>query len=92
MSYAPGSPERNEAKNEYQKMISKVVELPMIINGKKIKTKSIKNIYPPHDHKRVVGKCHYGNESHVKSAIESASKAKKTWSEMPLGSNAVLYF
>ena len=35
MSYAPGSPERNEAKNEYQKMISKVVELPMIINGKK---------------------------------------------------------
>ena len=83
MSYAPGSPERNEAKNEYQKMISKVVELPMIINGKKIKTKSIKNIYPPHDHKRIVGKCHYGNESHVKSAIESASKAKKTWSKMP---------
>ena len=35
-SYSPGSKERKEAQKEYEKMISKVVQLPMVINGKKI--------------------------------------------------------
>ena len=82
-SYSPGSEERKDAQKEYKKMISKVVQLPMIINGKKIKTNNKKNIYPPHDHKHIVGQCYYANESHVKKAVEAASNAKKKWSEMP---------
>ena len=81
-SYAPGSEERKEALQEYKKMISKVIELPMIINGKKIKTKTKRNVCPPHNHKHIVGHCYYGNESHVKQAIEVAQKSKKDWSEM----------
>ena len=82
-SYSPGSKERKEAQKEYEKMISKVVQLPMVINGKKIKTNNKKNICPPHDHKHIVGHCYYANESHVKKAVEAASNAKETWSKMP---------
>ena len=45
MSYAPGSPERNEAKNEYQKMISKL--LTRDYKRKKLKQNQLK-IYTLH--------------------------------------------
>ena len=54
-SYRPGSPERKEVIETYQKMISSVTEVPMYINGKDVKSKSKKNISPPHDHQTLVG-------------------------------------
>ena len=81
-SYAPGSDERKEALQEYKKMMSNVIELPMIINGRKIKTKTKRTVCPPHNHKHIVGHCYYGNESHIKKAIEVAQKSKKDWMEM----------
>ena len=45
-SYKPKSPERLELRNEYEKMMKKVIDLPMIINGKKI-TSSKKKTYIP---------------------------------------------
>ena len=82
-SYAPGSNERKEAIKEYEKMISKVIELPMVINGKKIKTSTKKNIYPPHDHKHLVGYCYYANEQHIKKAIQVVKNKKEDWANMP---------
>ena len=43
-SYRPGSPERKEVIETYQKMISSVTKVPMYINGKDVKSKSKKNI------------------------------------------------
>ena len=81
-SYRPGSKERKEIKNEYKKLLNKITTIPMFIDGKNITTKNIVEIYPPHDHKKLVGKYHKGNELHVKNAINSALKAKKKWENM----------
>ena len=81
-SYRPGSKERKEIKNEYKKLLNKITTIPMFIDGKNITTKNIVEIYPPHDHKKLVGKYHKGNELHVKNAINSAIKAKKKWENM----------
>ena len=81
-SYRPGSEERKEIKDEYKKLLNKITTIPMFIDGKNITTKNIVEIYPPHDHKKLVGKYHKGNELHVKNAINSAIKAKKKWENM----------
>ena len=81
-SYRPGSKERKEIKNEYKKLLNEITTIPMFIDGKNITTKNIVEIYPPHDHKKLVGKYHKGNELHVKNAINSALKAKKKWENM----------
>ena len=69
-SYKPKSPERLELKNEYEKMIKKVIDLPMIINGKKITSSKKKPISPPHNHKHIVAYCHYGSKKEVKNRVK----------------------
>ncbi|PSR06033.1 MAG: hypothetical protein BRD49_02615, partial [Bacteroidetes bacterium SW_10_40_5] len=48
LSYAPGTPEKKELKQEIKKCYSEVREVPMIINGKEVKTNDIRESRPPH--------------------------------------------
>ena len=80
-SYAPGTIERETVIKEYRKTINQIVDIPMWINGKNIKSKKIKKISPPHDHQRIVGQYYEGNAEHVHIAIKSALKAKSKWED-----------
>tara|TARA_B100001250_G_scaffold414400_1_gene452529 strand:- start:4909 stop:6543 length:1635 start_codon:yes stop_codon:yes gene_type:complete len=80
-SYAPGTRERVELMEEYQKGISKITEIPMLINGKSIKSKKIKKISPPHNHQHIVGEYYEGNSEHINNAIKAALNAKSDWEE-----------
>jgi 1-pyrroline-5-carboxylate dehydrogenase len=90
-SYAPGSIERKEIIKEYKKAMNRVIDIPMFINGKNIKSKKNKKITPPHNHKHIVGRYYEGNQEHVKSAIKSALKAKKTWEETSWENRASIF-
>ena len=68
-SYKPKSPERLEVEKEYEKMMKEVINLPMIINGKKITSSKKTAISPPHNHKHIVAYCHYGSEKEIKKGI-----------------------
>ena len=81
-SYAPGTPEKAELKKALDELMSKKVELPMIIDGKEVKSGKKVAIHPPHDLNHTLGYYYQGDESHVKMAIEAALKAKKEWVEM----------
>jgi len=80
-SYAPGSKERLEIIQEYQKGMNKITEIPMLINGKNVKSKKPRNISPPHNHKHIVGKYYEGNSEHINNAIKAALNAKSDWEE-----------
>lgn len=82
MSYAPGSPERAELKKEIERMRSEVIDIPMFIDGKEIRTDNTVSLHPPHDRKHLLGHFHRGDASHVQMAIDAAMKARKKWSEM----------
>ena len=90
-SYGPGTKERKEALLEYEKLMNKVVDIPMWIDGKNVKSKNIKKISPPHNHKQIVGKYYEGEKKHVHSAIESALKRKKKWEEMAWEDRAAIF-
>ena len=81
-SYAPGSPEKSELKKALDELMSKEVELPMIIDGKEVKSGKKVAIHPPHDINHTLGNYYQGDESHVKMAINAALKAKKEWVKM----------
>ncbi len=89
--YAPGSPEKALLKEALKKAKSKEVKLPMIINGKKVKTGDLKPLHPPHETKHLLGHYHHGDASHVKKAIDAALKAKKDWENMAWEHRAAIF-
>ncbi len=82
LSYAPGSPERAELKKAIEEMRSEVVDIPMIINGKEVRTDNTVSVHPPHDRKHLLGHYHKGDAAHVKQAIDAAMEARKKWAKM----------
>ncbi|MFC2090526.1 L-glutamate gamma-semialdehyde dehydrogenase [Bacteroidota bacterium] len=82
MAYLPGSQERIELKKEIERLRSEVIDIPMIIDGKEVRTENTVSIHPPHERKHLLGHFHKGDASHVNMAIDAALKARKSWSEM----------
>ncbi len=82
LSYAPGTPEREEVLKTYNDYWNRQIEVPLYIDGKEIKTGKTKEITPPHDHKHVIGFYHKAGKEHVQQAIESALKARDKWAAM----------
>jgi 1-pyrroline-5-carboxylate dehydrogenase len=79
LSYAPGSPERETLKTTLRKMRSEVMDIPMYIGGKEIRTEKKVRMAPPHDHAHTLAHFHAGDKSHVQLAIDAALKAKEEW-------------
>lgn len=82
LNYAPGSKEREELKKAISEARSKVIDVPMYIGGKEIRTDKKGRLAPPHDHKHLLGNYSIGDASHVKMAIDAAMKAKHHWATM----------
>jgi 1-pyrroline-5-carboxylate dehydrogenase len=91
LSYKKGSPEREKLMNAIEKAKSEIADIPMIIDGKEIRTGKKKEIHPPHDHQHLLGFYHQGDESHVKEAIDAALRAHESWSEMSWKQRASIF-
>ncbi len=81
-NYLPGSPERSELKKVLEEMKSEVIDIPMIIDGKEVRTGNTVSMHPPHERKHLLGHFHRGDASHVQLAIDAALKAREKWSNM----------
>ncbi len=90
-SYEPGSPEREELQKTYDKMWNEVIDIPMIINGKKVTTGKTDRVSPPHDHSHNVANFHLGTAEHVHQAIDTALAAKDAWENMPWEQRASIF-
>lgn len=82
-SYAPGTPERALLQAEVEKQYNQVIEIPIIIGGKEIKTGKMGKVVMPTEHQHVLANYHMVTEKEVKMAIDAAMAAKKQWEEMP---------
>jgi len=91
LSYAPGSLEKAEVKAALKSLRSKKMDIPMVIDGKEVFTKTKHKLHPPHDIKHVLGTYSQGSKSHVKKAIEAALKAKAEWESMHWQDRAAIF-
>lgn len=82
-AYEPGCEHREAISKAYQEMYSSVLDAPMYINGKDVKTGDTKPMSPPHDHQHVVGHYHLAKKSHVEEAISTALEARESWANTP---------
>jgi 1-pyrroline-5-carboxylate dehydrogenase len=91
LNYAPGSPERIGLQAALKKMRGEVLDIPMYINGREIRTGKTARIAPPHDHKHTVANYHQGEKSHVSQAIDAALGAKSAWANLPWEERAAIF-
>jgi len=91
LSYAPESKERQEVKAEFDRLKNQVIDIPMVIGGKKVYTRNKVAINPPHDHQHKIGTFSQGSKKHVKAAIEAALDAKANWEATPWEERAAIF-
>lgn len=78
-SYAPGSPEKAELKGRLKSMGSETIEIPVIVDGQKIATGKTFDAVSPHNHRRVLARCHEASTGHVEASIAAAKRAQREW-------------
>lgn len=82
-SYALGSSERTELKKVYTEMYNgPLVDVPMYIGGKEVRTEDKRPLSPPHEHAKVIGHMNYGTAEHVRQAIDAALFARERWAQL----------
>ncbi|MDR3023413.1 L-glutamate gamma-semialdehyde dehydrogenase [Chryseobacterium sp.] len=90
-SYEPGSPEVKSLIDTYKKMWAEKVEVPMIINGKEVKTDTKVQLQSPQDHAHDFGFYYQGGMQHVDDAINAALAAKQEWNELGWEQRAAIF-
>jgi len=79
--YVPNSEEKKSLVAKINELSSMKVEIPIIIDGKEIKTGNTGNCVKPYDHAHILGTYHKAGEEEVKMAIESSLDAWNDWSK-----------
>ena len=90
-TYEPGSEEVKSLITMYKKMWKEKVEIPMVINGKEIKTSEKVVINSPQDHQHDLGFYYKGDMSHVEDAINSALAAREKWNNLGWEHRAAIF-
>ncbi len=90
-SYAPGTPERKELKEEIERLRSQSIDIPMIIGGREVRTEKTVKIVPPHDLSHTLGHFHQGDARHVTMAIDAALDARVKWAAMSWRERAAIF-
>ena len=79
LSYLPGSQEKKLIEKELKEQYNTVVDIPLIIGGKEIRTGKTGKVVSPSNHKHVLATYHMATEKEVRLAIEAALEAKENW-------------
>ena len=78
-AYLKGSPERIALEAELERQMNTVVDIPLIIGGKEIRTGNVAEVVCPHDHGHVLARYHKAGEKEIRMAIDAAMEAHKKW-------------
>jgi len=81
--YIPGSKDKDSIKATIKELKSKVIDIPIVIGGKEIRTENYGECVCPHDHEHVLARYHKAGENEANLAINAAMEAHKAWSQTP---------
>lgn len=91
LNYGPNSPERTSLDAMLSKLSSEVMDIPLIIGGKEIRTGNTATCVMPHDHQHVLATYHLAGEAEIALAIASSLEARKTWANTPWVQRAAVF-
>jgi aldehyde dehydrogenase family protein len=90
-SYAPGSPEKQALKARLASMAKERVDIPIVIDGKEIRTGDIAHSVMPHDHRHVLADYHKATPQHVEQAIAASRRAQAEWANWAWEDRAAVF-
>jgi 1-pyrroline-5-carboxylate dehydrogenase len=91
LDYAPGSPERSALKAKLLEMRRTRIELPLVIDGKDVRTGWFEDAIAPHDHRQVLALAHLANATQMGDAIAAAERAAPDWSRRSWEARAAVF-
>src|SRR5215218_2414072 len=90
-SYAPGSPEKLGLKARLASMAAERVDIPIIIDGREIRTGDLAHSVMPHDHRHVLADYHRATTQHVEQAIAASKRAGAEWANWAWEDRAAVF-
>lgn len=82
LGYAPCSPERVALEKELENLSRTVMDIPLVIGGKEIRTGVMGKVVMPHKHSHVLANFHMAGEKEIQMAADAALKAKEVWEDI----------
>src|SRR5262245_55626778 len=90
-SFGPGTPERETLRKSLAQQSSQQIEVPLLIDGKEVRTGRTAKTVMPHRHRHVLATWHKGGTKEVTLAIQAAHKAHKEWSSWKFEDRAAIF-
>jgi 1-pyrroline-5-carboxylate dehydrogenase len=90
-SYAPGSAERASLKKKLDELAAETLEIPLVIDGREVRTGALAQVRMPHDHRHVLASYHQAGPAEVQAAIEAAERARPAWAALPWEERAAVF-
>ncbi|MCP3940501.1 MAG: L-glutamate gamma-semialdehyde dehydrogenase [Desulfobacteraceae bacterium] len=90
-NFLPGSLERELLQKELTRQMELTLEIPLVINGKKIHTRDTGVARCPHDHSHILGTYSKAGDEQIHLAIEAALAAKPAWEAMDWQDRAAIF-
>lgn len=91
LPYTKGSPERAELVAEIERQRNEVLDIPLIIGGKEVRTGNTVPSVVPHDHGHILAHVHQCRAADVTAAAEAAVAAQAAWAEMPIDRRLAIF-
>ena len=91
LSYAPGSPEREQLQSRIRELETERIEIPLVIGGKDVSTAKTFEAVMPHRKSHVLADVAKGGPEHVQQAIDAARAAHEEWSRTPWHERAAVF-
>ena len=91
LGYAPGSPEKTALKAKLAELGGSVLDIPLVIGGKEVRTGKTIDVTSPHDHRKLLAKVHQAGPAEVKAAVASAVEAQKWWQHTKWEDRAAIF-
>ncbi|MBS0574878.1 MAG: L-glutamate gamma-semialdehyde dehydrogenase [Proteobacteria bacterium] len=90
-SYAPQSKERASLQARLKQMSGEVIDIPLFIGGKEVRTGKLGQSVMPHRHSHTIAQFHQAGTAEVNQAIDSAVTAQRDWARLPWEARASVF-
>jgi 1-pyrroline-5-carboxylate dehydrogenase len=91
LTYAPGTPERGTLKSALTSVGSERPDIPVVVNGREIRTGDTQNVVSPHCHARVLATLHHADQATIDAAVASAVEAQRDWAHWKFEDRAAVF-
>ncbi len=91
LSYAPGTPERATVKQALKDLASQVLDLPLVIGGKEVRTGKTRDAVSPHRHRHVLAKIHQAGAAEIDAAVKAALAGWREWATWSIDDRVAVF-